>query len=461
MNKKKKYIFYSFVAIAILAVTYWGFNFLKGVSLFNKVNSYYIYYDRIEGLNESSYVTVNGYKVGQVGEIKLLPAENYKLLVRIDITNEFAIPDSTIARIYSMDLMGTKGIELEFGNKTTYIAPEGFLIGQVEQSLKDQVSMQMLPVKQQAEQLMAELTHAITVITYIFNEDTRANLEKSFASIKNTLVYIESSAISVDGMLKEESTKIARTLSNLEFITAMLKDNSENLENIFKNLSSFSDTLVAIDISKTMAQANDAIQNFNQILDRANRGEGSLGKLLADDNFATQIEDAATNLKSLLFDIQYNPKKYVNFSLMNIGRTVNVADPSELSKRDKRVLERQLEKSEKEVQKNYEKEQKRQEKENKKDDLSNYQGKVIFMIQIRSAVDKIDLNSDELKGYTDVIEIKSGAYYKYLIFPHESTSQTDYYLNLAKEDFSDAFPVALVGDQVVSYAKGIAIVAGE
>ena len=138
------------------------------------------------------------------------------------------------------------------------------------------------------------------------------------------------------------------------------------MENVFKNLSSFSDTLVAIDISKTMAQANDAIQNFNQILDRANRGEGSLGKLLNDDNFAQQIEDAATNLKSLLFDIQYNPKKYVNFSLMNIGRTVNVADPSELSKRDKRVLERQLEKSEKEVQKNYEKEQKRQEKENKK-----------------------------------------------------------------------------------------------
>jgi len=134
-------------------------------------------------------------------------------------------------------------------------------------------------------------------------------------------------------MLKEESTKIARTLSNLEFITAMLKDNSENMENVFKNLSSFSDTLVAIDISKTMAQANDAIQNFNQILDRANRGEGSLGKLLNDDNFAQQIEDAATNLKSLLFDIQYNPKKYVNFSLMNIGRTVNVADLRSFRKR--------------------------------------------------------------------------------------------------------------------------------
>lgn len=58
------------------------------------------------------------------------------------------------------------------------------MIGQVEQSLKDQVSMQMLPVKQQAEQLMAELTHAITVITYIFNEDTRANLEKVLQALK-------------------------------------------------------------------------------------------------------------------------------------------------------------------------------------------------------------------------------------------------------------------------------------
>ena len=83
------------------------------------------------------------------------------------------------------------------------------------------------------------------------------------------------------------------------------------------------------------------------------------------------------------------------------------------------------------------------------------------MIQIRSAVDKIDLSSSELKGYTDVVEIKSGSYYKYLIFPHESPSQTDYYTNLAKEDFSDAFPVALIGDNVISYAKGLTVMAGE
>ncbi len=458
---KSKYILYAFITIAILFVAFWGFNFLKGTSLFNNTNSYYIYYDRIEGLNESSVVTVNGYKVGQVGEIKLLPNENYFLKVRIDINDEFLIPDSSIARIYSMDLMGTKGIELIFSNKQNLHKPNDFLIGEVEQSLKDQVSYQMLPVKQQAEHLMSELSNAITIITFIFNENTRANLEKSFESIKNTLSYLENSAYNLDGLLTQESAAISKTIANIELITTTLKDNSQNITNIFNNLSTFSDTLVALEISKTIIQANNAISSFNIILDKVNNGEGSLGKLLQDENFAKQIEDAATNLKSLLFDIQYNPKKYLNFSLMNIGRTVNIADPSEISKRDQKVLQKQIEKNEKQIQKNLEKEQNKVSKNPKKELSNNYSGKVIFMIQIRSAVSPIDLNSLELKGYTDVIEIKSSNYYKYLIFPHENTSQTDYYTNLAKEDFDDAFPVALIGTEVVSYAKGIAIIAGE
>lgn len=462
MKKSNKlYILYGFIGVVILAVSYWGFNFLKGSSLFSKTNSYYVYYDRIEGLNESSPVTVNGYKVGQVGEIVFLPKENGRLKVRIDISNDFELPDSTIARIYSMDLMGTKGIDLVFGSKVTYVKPGGFLIGEVEQSLKDQVSVQMLPVKKQAEELMAELTKAITVITYIFNDETRANLEKSFASIKTTLSYLESSAWSMDTLLKKESGKISRILSNVEYLTKTLNDNSEHLSNIFDNLSTFSDTLVALDISKTVIEANKAIESFNNIMAKIDRGEGTIGQLIQDDKLANELEDAATNLKKLLFDIQYNPKKYVHFSLMNIGRTVNVTDETELTNRDKKVVKRQREKNEKEAQKNYEKEQKREDKQTKEEnnDGAYLDGPVKFMIQIRSAATPIDKNSPELKGYTDVVEIKGSKFYKYFVYPHEDASQTSYYLKLAQEDFIDAFPVAFSGNTPISYSKGLSLVA--
>jgi phospholipid/cholesterol/gamma-HCH transport system substrate-binding protein len=456
---KTRYILYGLLGIAIIFASYWGFEFLKGTSLFNKTNVYYIYYDRIEGLNESSPVTVNGYQIGKVSEITFLPKDNCRLLVKIDISKEFLLPDSTIARIYSMDLMGSKGIELIFGGKSTYHSPGDTLIGEVEQSLKDQVSVQMLPVKQKAEELMVEISKAIAVISYIFNDETRDNLEKSFASIKATMAYLESSAYSVDTLLKKETGKIGRILANVEYLTLTLRDNAEHLSNIFDNLSTFSDTLVALDISKTIIEANKAIESFNLVMDKVNRGEGSLGQLIQDDKFANEIEQAAENLRKLLFDIQFNPKKYVHFSLMNIGRTVNVTDESELTNKDKRVVNRQREKNEKEAQRNFEKDQKKKQKEEQKNDGASLDGPVIFMIQIKSAATQIEINSPELKGYTNVIEKKYGSYYRYYIYQHDDDAQTSYYLNLAREDFEDAFPVAFCGNKALSYSEGISLVA--
>ncbi|HOZ30429.1 MAG TPA: MlaD family protein [Bacteroidales bacterium] len=458
-NTKTRNILFGLLGVIILFSSFWGFNFLKGSDLFSKTNTYYIYYDRIEGLNESSPVTVNGYQIGKVSEIVFLPKDNCRLLITIDISKDFLLPDSTIARIYSMDLMGSKGVELIFGNKSTYHSPGDTLIGQVEQSLKDQVSVQMLPVKQKAEELMVEISKAIAVISYIFNDETRDNLEKSFASIKATMAYLESSAYSVDTLLKRESGKIGRILANVEYLTMTLRDNSEHLSNIFDNLSTFSDTLVALDISKTIIEANKAIESFNIVMDKVRNGEGTLGQLVQDDKFANEIEQAAENLKKLLFDIQYNPKKYVHFSLMNIGRTVNVTDETELTNRDRRVVERQREKNEKEAQKNYEKEQKKKQQEEEKNDGASLDGPVIFMIQIKSAATKIDINSPELMGYTDVIEKKSGSYYRYYIYQHDDQAQTSYYLNLAREDFEDAFPVAFCGNTALSYSEGISLVA--
>ncbi len=458
---KKRYIWYGLAGIIILAVAYWGFNFLKGTPLFKKTNTYYVLYDRIEGLNNSCPVTVNGYKIGQVMDITFLPNNDNKLLITMDITNEFLLPNETIARIYSMDLMGSKGIELIFGTSKKFHQPNDTLIGEVEQSLKDQVSVQMLPLKSQAEDLMKEIENAIAIITYIFNEETRDNLEKSFASIKTTMAYIEHSAFSLDTMLVQESGKISRILSNVESITYNLRNNHEQISNIINNLSSFSDTLVAINISQTIIQANEALTGFNAIIEKVNNGEGTFGQLLKDDKLALQLENAALNLDKLLEDLRLNPKKYVNFSLMNIGRTVNVSDESELSRRDRKVLEKQKRKDEKNREKNLKKEQDKleEEKTESEDNLDMSNADIQFMIQIRAANSKIENGSEELKGFSDFVELKIGNRYKYYIYPHNEAPQTSYYLEMARQDFPDAFPVAFADKTPISYSYGLGLLA--
>ncbi|MDD4216174.1 MAG: MlaD family protein [Bacteroidales bacterium] len=460
-KSKKRYIWYGLAGIIILAIAYWGFNFLKGTPLFKKTNSYYVFYDRIEGLNNSCPVTVNGYKIGQVMDIKFLPNNDNKLLITLEITNEFLLPDETIARIYSMDLMGSKGVELIFGQSKKFHQPNDTLIGEVEQSLKDQVSVQMLPIKNQAEELMKEIEKAIAIISYIFNEETRDNLEKSFASIKTTMAYIEHSAFSLDTLLVKESGKISRILSNVESITLNLRNNHEQISNILNNLSTFSDTLVALNISQTIIQANKALTDFNTIIEKVNNGEGTFGQLLKDDKLAKQLENAAENLDKLLKDLRLNPKKYVNFSLMNIGRTVNVSDESELNRRDRKVIEKQKRKDEKNRDKNLEKEQDKSEedklKSEEKSDMSN--ADIQFMIQIRAASSKIENDSEELQGFNDVVELKIGNRYKYYIYPHNESSQTSYYLEMARQDFPDAFPVAFAEKKPIAYSYGLGLLA--
>lgn len=347
MNKKKagnrKYTFIGILVVIILAGSYWGFNYLKGNDLFNQQNTYHIVYERIDGLNISSPVTINGFKVGQVTDIQMLQDQNAKLLVSISLDGEYVLPDSSVARIYSMDLMGTKGISIEMGSSLNTHKENDTLIAAMEQSLRDQVNMQMLPIKNQAEELMKEMESAIAVVKFIFNEETRRNLQKSFASIKRTVDYLESSSMSLDSLMTDQKTRIARILEYTERITFNISESNEEITNAIENFSAFSDTLLAIDIAKTVNQANQVMTDISMITDKINSGEGSLGMLINNDSLYLELERASVNLDRLVWDIRMNPNRYVNIKLIDFGKDVNVVDESTLSKRDKKKLDKKRE----------------------------------------------------------------------------------------------------------------------
>ncbi|HKJ07104.1 MAG TPA: MlaD family protein, partial [Flavobacteriaceae bacterium] len=59
-----------FVAVLVIAMFIWGYNYMKGLNLFDgKVNTYFTEYNNVQGLNEASVVTMNGVDVGRVVDI--------------------------------------------------------------------------------------------------------------------------------------------------------------------------------------------------------------------------------------------------------------------------------------------------------------------------------------------------------------------------------------------------------
>ena len=64
-----------------------------------------------------------------------------------------------------------------------------------------------------------------------------------------------------------------------------------------------------------MANLKSTIVNFDQLLSRIEKGEGSVGKLMKDEAIYNNLEGATKQLEELLEDMKLNPKRYVHFSL--------------------------------------------------------------------------------------------------------------------------------------------------
>ena len=316
------------VIIAIIGLV-WGFNFLKGKNLFVKENIYFSVYERIDGLVESSPVVLNGLKIGQVRNIKFHSDNSGKLVVEFAIKQDIQLRDSTVAQIASIDLMGTKSIELIQGNSTTFHKIGDTLFSSLEQSIKDQVSIQMLPLKVKAEELMLSLDSVLVVFQYIFNESTRDNISNTFASIKMTIQNLESTSIALDTLMQAEKGKLSRIFSNIELISSNLRNNNEKISLILNNFSNISDTIAKADIGKTIKNANKALTDVDNIIAKINRGEGTIGMLANNDTLYNNLEDATYNLNKLFIDFEKNPKRYIHFSLFDFGRTTVEKDKKE------------------------------------------------------------------------------------------------------------------------------------
>lgn len=65
-----------------------GFSFLKSNSIFKNYRTFYVVYDHVGGLAIGTPVTINGFSVGNIQDIKFRDNTG-KLVVTFNVENEF------------------------------------------------------------------------------------------------------------------------------------------------------------------------------------------------------------------------------------------------------------------------------------------------------------------------------------------------------------------------------------
>ena len=313
-------------ALAAVFILIWGINFLKGSSLFESKSTFYVVYDSVEGLKVSSGVIYRGYQVGQVISIQFTGERFDRVLVKFSVDKGLELPSNTLAMIQSADLMGSKVVALVPGDSHVFAVSGDTLRSQVERGLMEQVSQQMLPLKQKAERLLGSLDSVLLIVQGLFNEETKKNLSNSFGSIDRTLRNLEGASGNLDTLIQGESARISSILQDVNSITGNLRNNNEEISNILGNVSAISDSLRQASLHQTLMSLDYILATTDSIMNKINRGEGTIGALLNDNDLYYNLNQVSENLNRLLVEFRYNPKRFINLSLIDFSSGKNALE---------------------------------------------------------------------------------------------------------------------------------------
>ena len=304
------------VVLVAIGIMYAGINYLKGVNFLVDQDEYFAVYDEIGGLSVANPVLLNGYKVGQVYKMQLMPDASGRVLVSYILSEkELKIPLNSEFRIFSSDLLGSKAVQLNFGDSSVYAVPGDTLGADVEESLSDAVNRQIQPLKNKAEDLIANIDSAMQTLQSIFNERAKEDLDESFTSVREALATFRNTTLRLDTLMIEERIKVAAIFENMRSITENLAANNENLSKIISNHEAISDSLAQADIKTTVNNAKEALASASEVMDKINRGEGTLGQLINNDTLYTNLTKSSQELEWLLEDMRIHPNRYIHFSV--------------------------------------------------------------------------------------------------------------------------------------------------
>lgn len=314
MKYKKEIILGLLITVGI-ALLIWGINFLKGKDIFSNKREIFAVYKQVNGLSSANPILINGLKVGQVREVFFHPNGSGNVVVRMNLTNDFSIPKNSVARIISSDLLGSKAVDIQLGDSKKNIENGDTLLASIQSSLQEEVNIQLLPLKRKAEDMMLSLDSVLAVVQYIFNENTRENLAKSFESLKITISNLEHTTFNLDTLVGKERGRLGTILSNVESITTNFKGNNQKINNLIANFSEISDTLAKANVAKTIRKADNTLKEMQDVMGKINRGEGSMGMLVNNDSLYKKLDNTVAELNLLFKDIKENPNRYVQVSV--------------------------------------------------------------------------------------------------------------------------------------------------
>lgn len=293
MSKKirfSKELIVGSTGILALLLIYLMINFFKGIDLFKDGEHYYVKFDNIGQIVSSSPIFLNGYKAGNVRSISY-DFENMKnVIVEIDIDKRLRIPVGSYAEVNN-HMLGGSEISIILADNNQYISAGDTITGRLNKGLAGEMGNAIPTINNMIPKVDSILTSLNILLA-------NPALNSSISNIGEITEDLSTTTECINSLLAHEVPQITERMVKIE-------------DDILKVSSQLSEA----DYKKLLTTLGTSIENIESITSALEKGEGTAGKLLKDNELYNKLDSTCSAARALLEDLKENPKRYVHFSI--------------------------------------------------------------------------------------------------------------------------------------------------
>lgn len=251
--------------------------------------------DHAGGVRGGDPVQMQGVNVGRVHDFEML--DDNRVVITMEIEGEWAIPIGSETVMGEAGLFGGRSLEIVRGPGPGVYAEGDTLVGEgaTGSGLLSSV-----------DELSGQARTVLGSLNTMLNDSTVDAVQGSARELRTLLTQLSAVADEQRVALRDLTNNLSAAAEGLESASAAGPE--------IASAAARADSAM-VQLQATSESLDAATASLTTILDRMERGEGTLGRLSVDESLYVNMNTAAETLTALLADLQENPNKYINVSI--------------------------------------------------------------------------------------------------------------------------------------------------
>ncbi len=256
-----------------------------------------VLFPEVGGLNVGDPVMVSGLRRGAVAAVEL-GAEG--VLVTLKLRPDVALRADASVSVENMGIMGEKFVAVVPGSSHDPLDKSRLLRGAYSPGLTE--AMAQLGV------VLDDVGTIVSRVELILQE------QEIVEPLQETVRLLRDVSAELQGMLAENRTDIRSSVQNFRSLSA-------NLDSVIRENRTGVDSTVAraaeatAQFDRTMERLDETIRSLQEVVQRVEQGEGTLGRLSRDEELYQELLTTTQSLNEILLDVRKNPKRYLKIEI--------------------------------------------------------------------------------------------------------------------------------------------------